>query len=116
MNKLFCLLALAVPLMAATETASVTVPNAQAAQLATIVESWIQGQTNPDGSLKYPGATAAVRRGALLDTILREGVRRVIRQACSQFPANCPASIQAGINDKATAEATIDTEVGTIIQ
>lgn len=116
MRTLLYLLALALPLTAATETASVTVPNAQAAQLAVIVESWIQGQTNPDGSLKYPGVTVAARRGALLDSILREGVRRVIRQACGQFPADCPAAIKAGIDDKATAEAVIDTEVVTIIQ
>ncbi len=116
MTKLLCLLALALPLMAATETGSVTVPDAQAAQLATIIESWIQGQELPDGSLKYPGATVAARRGALLDAILRDGVRRVIRQACSQFPADCPANIKARIADKATAEGAIDTEVVTLVQ
>ena len=117
MRRLLCSLAfIALPLMAATETATVTVPNAQAAQLATIIESWIQGQKLPDGSLKYPGATVKDRRGALLDAILRDGVRRVIRQACSQFPADCPANIKSRIADKATAELSIETEVVTLIQ
>ncbi len=116
MKTLLCLLALALPLAAATETGSVTVPNAQAAQLATIIESWIQGQELPDGSLKYPGATVAARRGALLDTILRDGVRRVIRQACNQFPADCPMNIRARIDTKATADSGITTEVETLVQ
>ncbi len=116
MKILLCLLTLALPLAAATETGSVTVPNAQAAQLATIIESWIQAQELPDGSLKYSGATVAARRGALLDTILRDGVRRVIRQACNQFPADCPTAIKVRIDDKAAAEGAIDTEVVTIVQ
>ena len=116
--KLLCVLALALalPLNAATETATVTVPDAQAAQLATIIESWIQGQKLSDGSLKYPGATVGDRRGALMNAILRDGLRRVIRQACSQFPADCPTPIKARIADKATAELSIETEVVTLVQ
>lgn len=115
-NLCLLALALALPLMAATETGSVTVPDAKAAQLATIVESWIQAQRNPDDTLKYPGATVAARRGSLLDAILRGGVRRVIRQACSQFPADCPTDIKAQIDTHATSDSGITLEVGDIVQ
>ena len=116
MKTLLCLLALALPLSAATETGTVTVPNAQVAGLATVVESWIQAQKKPDGSLKYPGATKADRRQSLLDSILRDSVRHVIRQACSQFPADCPVAIKDKIDAKSEADSAITTEVETIVQ
>ncbi len=101
---------------AATETAIVTVPDAKVAELVTIIELWIQGQTNLDGSLKYPGPTAGDRRRAKFDDILRKGVRGLIRQACGQFPTDCPQSIKDKIADKVAAFNAIDDEVNTLIQ
>ena len=42
----------------ATETARITVPDSQAAAVASAVEAWIQGQKTRDGSPKFPGITA----------------------------------------------------------
>ena len=116
MKYLLLFLVIALPLIAVTETASVTVPGAQAIDLATIVESWIQGQVKPDGSLKYPVVKKSDRRQTLFDAILRDGVRRVVRQACSQFPADCPAVIKSHVEDKVTAASGVDTEIEAIIQ
>lgn len=116
MKKLLAALLLALPLVAATETASVTVPNAQAAGLFTLVEAWIQGRTNDDGSLKYDGATIAVRRQVLFDAILRDGVRRVVRQACSEFPTSCPDVIKTTSDAKMTAETDANTAINDIAQ
>ena len=118
MRYLLCSLAiaLALPLMAATETASVTVPNDKAAQLATIVESWIQGQVNPDGTPKYPGATKADRRQALLNAILRDGVRRVVKQGCIQTPADCTADIKAARDAEAKGKSDAKVALEDLIQ
>ncbi len=116
MKLLLVLVLLALPLVAATETATVTVPNAQAAELATVVESWIQAQVHADGSLKYPGRTAQARRTALLDSILRLGLRRVIRSACQQFPRDCPAPIQSAMEDKRTADSGVTSGIYTLIR
>ena len=111
---MFCLCA--VSLIAATETATITVPNAQASELATVVELWIQTQVKPDGSLKYPGMTVQDRRSSLLDSLLRKGVQDVIRQACGNFPAECPTAIKNKIAARKIAGDAIDTEVDLLVQ
>ena len=116
MRYILCLLAFALSLTAATETASVTVPDAQATQLAAIIESWIDGQVKPDGTLKYAGDTMRDRRQALLDAILRDGVRRVVRQACNQFPADCPSAIKTGRATEATGKASGKAALDELIQ
>ena len=116
MKTLFCLLALALPLMAATETGSVTVPDALGAQLAAALDPWVQSQENPDGSPKYPGGTVAARRGSFLDGALRDAVRRALLRACTQFTATCSTDLKAAIEGKATADSDITTELETIIQ
>ncbi len=116
MKILLCLLALALPLGAATQTGNITVPDPLVPDLKTIVEKWIQGQTNDDGTLKYPGLDEDIRRQALLDTLLRDGVRRVVVQACLQFLTDCPQDIKDKINAKATADADITAEVENIVQ
>jgi hypothetical protein len=114
--KLLCLLVIALPLTAATETAVVTVPDAQAAGLATLMEAWIQGQVNADGTLKYPGATQILRRQEVFNAILRDGVRNVVRQACSQFPASCPSAIKTQQDAALTADADKSTAINGIVQ
>jgi len=103
-------------LMAATETGSVTVPDALGPELAAALDPWIQGQKNADGSPKYPGGTAGARRSALLDRILVDGVRRALLAACIQFPATCSTALKAAIEGKATADSDITTELESIIQ
>ena len=117
MRKLLCLLAFALPLMAATtETGSVTVPDALGPQLAAALDPWIQPQLNDDGSPKYPGATVAARRQSFLNIALRDTVRRALLSACTQFTATCSAALKAAIEGKATAESDITTELESIIQ
>lgn len=116
MKQLLCLLAFVLPLTAATETAAITVPNPQAAQLAVLLESLIQSQTNPDGSLKFPGGTVAARRQSLFNQIFRDGVRRVIRGACAQFPNDCPGAIKRARAARKTADRDEDAAVGDIVR
>ena len=117
MKRLITLLfLLTLPLFAATQTATVTVPNAQVAELATLFEAWIQVQKNSDGTLKFQGATVSDRRTALLNALLRGGVRRVIRVACSQFPDDCPQAIKDKIADRTTADTAIGSEVDALVQ
>ncbi len=111
---LLCLLTL--PLFAASETATVTVPNADAPALGTLLEAWIQKRVNDDGSLIYPGATIGARRTALLDTLLRDALREKILSACLQFPGNCPESIQLAIEEKSAAGTMVTTEIAALIQ
>lgn len=118
MKTLLCLLTFfTLTLSAATDTGSVTIPDTKVAAMSTLVEIWIQGQLEADGvTLKYPGADVAARRGALMDSILREGMRDVVIQACTQFPVSCEASIKGKMEDKATADTGITTEVNNLIQ
>ncbi len=114
--KTLLLFLLALPLMAATETASVTVPDALGSQLAAALDPWVQAQENPDGTPKYPGGTVAARRGSFLDGALRDAVRRALLSACTQFTATCSTDLKAAIEGKATADSDITTELETIIQ
>ena len=117
MKNLLCFLfVLALPLGAAIETGNFTVPDTQVPGLKTLVEKWIQAQTNDDGTLKYPGATQDDRRQALKDSTLREGMRRVVVEACLQFLADCPQDIKDKINAKATADSDITAAVENIVQ
>jgi hypothetical protein len=116
MKNILCLLAIALPLAAATETATVTVRDADSAQFAAIVESWIQGQVNPDGSLKYDGATQGARRQVLFDAILRNGMRRVVEQACIQFPADCTRGIKVARSAEAGGKADAATALEALIR
>jgi len=116
MKKLLCLLAFAIPLMAVTETGSVTVPAALGAQLAAALDPWVQPQLNDDGTTKYPGATVAARRQSFLNIALRDTVRRALLAACNQFPATCSTDLKAAIEGKAAAESDITTELESIIQ
>ncbi len=115
-RTIILLLALAFPLGAAIQTGNITVPDPSVPELKTIVEKWIQAQINEDGTLKYPGADLDIRRQALLDTLLRDGVRRVVKQACLQFLPDCPQDIKDKINAKSTADADITAEVENIVQ
>ncbi len=108
---------LALPLGAATETGSVTVPDGPVGvQLATALDPWVQAQKNPDETPKYPGGTVSARRGSFLDGALRDVVRRALLIACTQFPATCSTDLKAAIEGKATAESDIKTELESIIQ
>lgn len=116
MKRLLCLFVLALPLMAATETATITVPDALGVELAAALDPWIQAQRNANGSIKYPGATVAARRAALLQGILIDGVRSCLLRACGQFPPTCSINLKAAIEGKAAADSDITTELSTIIQ
>ena len=103
-------------LKGASETATVTVPNAAAQQLSAILETFIQGQRNPDGSLKYPGATIRARRSSLLDSILRTGLRDKVRAACEHFENDCPSLIKGRMRDQVNARDALTNEIDTLIQ
>jgi len=114
MKKLLCLLVIALPLAAATATGNITVPDAQAAGLATLIETWIQGQT--DSAQKYPQATRALRRQALFDTFMRDAVRSLVQQACQQFPASCPNPIKTPQSEATTANIDRTAAIEALIQ
>lgn len=116
MKQLLCLLVFVLPLMAATPTATITVPDAQEAQLAVIFESLIQAERNQDGSLRFPGATVAARQQSLFNTIFRDGVRKRLQQACRLFPRDCPTAIKTARDARKTADGDVDRAVDDIVQ
>lgn len=116
MIKLFILLILTLPLNAAVINAQATSPEASVQGLFDVLEVWIQDQRNDDGSPEFPQLTEALRRKAFLDTLFRTELRRILVQACADFPSSCPSGVQGKRSAQSQANADLVNEVELLVQ